>query len=40
MRVMEEILGDSMLKDFLILTFTPTFNKVGGSTFGSVMGVV
>ena len=37
LRVMEEIFSDPRLKDYLILTFTPTFDA-DGRTFGSAMG--
>ncbi len=40
MRVVEEIFSDPMLKDYIILTFTPTFDEDGGRTFGSAMGGV
>ncbi len=37
-RFMEEIFGDPIFKDHLILTFTPTFGEDGCRTFGSAMG--
>jgi hypothetical protein len=37
-RVMEEIFGDPIFKDHIILTFNPTFDEDGGRTFGSAMG--
>ncbi len=37
-RFMEEIFGDPIFKDHIILTFNPTFDEGGGRTFGSAMG--
>jgi hypothetical protein len=37
-RFMEEIFGDPIFKDHIILTFNPTFDEDGGRTFGSAMG--
>jgi hypothetical protein len=40
LRFMEEIFGDPIFKDHLILTFTPTFDEDGGRTFGSATGAL